>query len=797
MQQFQGIDALFRAIETDQHAYSPGAQRYPVRFIFLNSFQALRRLIAYFSRTQIPIIQLSTHLPHDDGWLTVDDLLHLITPLEDNTAIVPLSELLRFFPDTDFIALATSLCELEQINQYQPKRLYLPLVGIKWRFENLVWSTFHRKDQWAPIWSLEEPAQEKIHIYQLVEYSGLQLTQPPPGFISIRNTTDWLNLWKQENLHVILCQSDSMAYLYHNFLPDALFQPEKILTPQDYLEKMLGLQMPITYQPGEQLFWETLIEQENHHLHDKTFIDFEHVLNAHFNIQNFRAIPKERLFALWFQHPETYSRWLLTYWIQTNSALQNSYLAQVMANVTLYSDDEFMTHVWLTIFQEEHPDNVIFQERKNYLNVLHHTYKLPIHQLETKIAQKIPQLADKSLAQQAHYLTNLSEAERKYLLEIFRQQPIAEVSEYLDIMRTVYPELYFYLQWSAMQTSDPLEPWCVEYFSEYTLSKARHQKTDRLTALLHEKNHAADSFYAWYYQIKRYPIPEETPVVWIDALGAEWLPLLEYLINSLGKAKNKHVQKKYLTPVNLPSVTSCNRFEHAVHVTEFDEFIHRQESPYRFPETLMKQFDLLTSLVKKHVIERTEERIVVVSDHGFTFLAQKEFGNSKTYNFSGADHEGRCMWTDHDYQHDAEFLCHTVDTNDNPEKNVLVALKHTSLYNTPAREVHGGATPEEVLVPYLLISKIDDRIIYHVTLLTSELSVRNPEIIVAISPMPPSNPLLLWKGKEIKLVRKDSSWKAILQGFKAGEYQFELQVGEQHFDLVVTIKGGFKEKDLL
>ena len=36
--------------------------------------------------------------------------------------------------------------------------------------------------------------------------------------------------------------------------------------------------------------------------------------------------------------------------------------------------------------------------------------------------------------------------------------------------------------------------------------------------------------------------------------------------------------------------------------------------------------------------------------------------------------------------------------------NYKVALTHASLNNKPIREVHGGCTPEEILVPFIIIS---------------------------------------------------------------------------------------------
>ena len=102
-----------------------------------------------------------------------------------------------------------------------------------------------------------------------------------------------------------------------------------------------------------------------------------------------------------------------------------------------------------------------------------------------------------------------------------------------------------------------------------------------------------------------------------------------------------------------------------------------------------------------------------------------------------------------------------------------------------------------MLVPYLVISKIDNRIVYHALLLTPEISVRQPVMRIKIEPYPSTLPILCFKGKEMKLERKGNEWEILLNGFKAGKYQFELSVVEQTFELTITIKSGFKEEDLL
>lgn len=310
-------------------------------------------------------------------------------------------------------------------------------------------------------------------------------------------------------------------------------------------------------------------------------------------------------------------------------------------------------------------------------------------------------------------------------------------------------------------------------------------------------------------------------------------PLLEYLINFYGKAQNKRVDKKYICRVNLPSITDCNRFDDSIHILDLDEYIHKK-STYTYPDDLVKQIELIERIVKKEILASRYENIIVVSDHGFTFLAQKRFGNIKKFDFTDSNHEGRCMWTDAHYQDDSEFIIHSIDSGTRKGKKALIALKHTSLHDTPSREVHGGATPEEILVPCLVISKIksvdkittqqlinqsieqslNQSIIYKVELLTKEIPIKNPQIIILIEPHPKDIPNLILKSQNIPIPINISDnnqlsiselesetdgkykWIADLRGFKPDIYLFELTVFKQKFDLEVSIKGGIKETEL-
>ena len=95
--------------------------------------------------------------------------------------------------------------------------------------------------------------------------------------------------------------------------------------------------------------------------------------------------------------------------------------------------------------------------------------------------------------------------------------------------------------------------------------------------------------------------------------------------------------------------------------------------------------------------QATEITIAIVSDHGLTALSR--LVDSKKYT-AKASHEGRYIKLDStDCLKDSDYIrCK------NGDDNFKVALTHASLNCKPVREVHGGCTPEEILVPFIVIS---------------------------------------------------------------------------------------------
>jgi len=354
------------------------------------------------------------------------------------------------------------------------------------------------------------------------------------------------------------------------------------------------LNIPVEYKSSEKLFWVSVIEETHQYCKEVPVFDFHYFVNHHFNINNFNALSHENLLQLWFQKTDTYSRWLLKQWILQEGSLRESYLFSVFSAITTYSDDELIDTLWLHIFNEMPANTTLFDERKSYLKRLHKDYKIPFHHIEERLEKKLQAISAEPITIQAPYLTNISFVERKYLITALQKSSKHERSTYLELIRTIYPELFYYLTWEMTLHNSTVEDWIPEYFQEYTFSKVFNRKSEKLASILNDKSSDEKSFYDWYYAYHTVEYAQNTSpyIVWIDGLGAEWLPLITYLINRYGKDRNKYVQHTYLKTANLPSTTECNRFENTVRIANFDDYIHN-EHPYTYPDDLIRQIELL------------------------------------------------------------------------------------------------------------------------------------------------------------------------------------------------------------
>ena len=772
---------LIERIKEDKKSVIPSDNRFPIRFIFLNTFKELKELINFLDNTNVKIKELGSFLQEEDSWLTPLDLVNYIKDLSEDTVIVPLSEFLRFQNFNLFYTTIKNLTEIENENL----RIYIPLVGLNERFEQDFWSNFHRKDEWAPVWKLETTS-KKIHIYQ-VNYN-LDINEiPPKSFELVSSINEWFNIWKKDNIENVISLSKTLSFLCRDCLPDQTFYLDVISNPTEYMENVLGINVSIKFNENEVQYWKKLTRELVASY--KKGVNLKEIFLKHFNIRKSSSITIDTIVNLYFRSNDFYDQWLIKNFVSSEDKFKSTYLYDCFTNLNDLSKESLTEKLWLHIFRMPQSSiNKKFKERKDLLiNLFRQFNFLPS---EDKLRIELEKINDYSLKDQFMYITGITGTEKRFILENIKDKDISLI---FSDLKFVFPELYYYLNWDLIKPDNFVDNWIIKYFKNYNISKVTHSKSVTLGNLINDKNKSKSTFSEWFYSIPKPKIEEDSNCIWVDGLGVEWFPLMIYLINKYGSTKGKYVKTKLITRANLPSITKCNKHQFDK-IEDLDNYIHREKS-YEYPSTLLEEIEIIKGIVKK-ILNKSFEKISIISDHGFSFLCLKDFGNIKKLYFKDSEHNGRCMKTDKDYNDDYYFVW-TPEEGDCQDDKFVVASKHVSLNNTPRTEVHGGATPEEVLVPYILIETRENKVDYTIEPSEFVISVSDPKIEFEIIPSTSNIPEASVNGKVLNLIKEKDVYKLNLKFLRAGEHIIDLKIGTKHFELKLKVKGGFKERDLI
>lgn len=316
------------------------------------------------------------------------------------------------------------------------------------------------------------------------------------------------------------------------------------------------------------------------------------------------------------------------------------------------------------------------------------------------------------------FVTGNSKKERIYLIRMvgkWMKVDYEQVSASTKL-RQIYPELFFYLDHTINQKDVDIKG----YMSRY--------KAHKLENTLPEDD---DVYFAGFqtdvydnrYSILADNVDSDTVILWIDALGVEWLPLLNW---SITENCDGTISSISVGQAALPTETCFNDLwnsmdTHYRKLDKLDKLAHKGvidepdyyaciEEQLSFVAGVHKP---INDLLKKH------HRVIVTGDHGTSRLAARFFhvkdGFSAPKNATVCSHGRYCKVaesvgyaiTNTRMFKRADGVQYIVYTNyDHFKQSGFAAGEDDD--NAIYGEVHGGATPEEMLVPIIVInSNID------------------------------------------------------------------------------------------
>ncbi|MDL2264145.1 BREX-4 system phosphatase PglZ [Synergistaceae bacterium OttesenSCG-928-I11] len=388
---------------------------------------------------------------------------------------------------------------------------------------------------------------------------------------------------------------------------------------------------------------------------------------------------------------ENYDNWLYFICLKSKiDILRNGYLRFVLDKTNRF--EEFVSNVLNAIIEIPHTDKrftVFYKERKELVE------KFP----ESDIADFVVN-SRQVVAESIYKLTDRTKTEREEIVAWLSNNGL------IPELENIYPVLAAYMKKYAFKCPE-LADLLTDYFDAYKRQKLSNQlepefleKVDELAISrpfsgLPTREMIMDSI-----------DKNETYLYWLDALGVEYLGLIEALVQKKGLAVHISIAR-----AELPTITSINRgfFDSwkggkKEKNAELDDTKHHDVGGYNFtdnelPIHLARELDIITAMIDKAATElalRHCKRFLIVSDHGASRLAVLRRKEEKYDTDTSGEHSGRC--------------CKLFHPNDLPfaadENGYLVLADYGRFKGSRAAnvEVHGGASLEEVVIPVIELS---------------------------------------------------------------------------------------------
>ena len=391
-----------------------------------------------------------------------------------------------------------------------------------------------------------------------------------------------------------------------------------------------------------------------------------------------------------------YRNWLYFICLKSRvDTLQNGYLRFVLDKTDRFED--FVSNTLDAIIEIPHTNkqfSSFYRERKDLVE------KLP----ESDVANFVVNNR-KMVSESIYKLTDSKRVEREEIIVWLSKNGL------IPELDSIYPTLAAYLK-KYIFKSPELADLLTEYFEAYKRQKLSNkletdflEKVDQL-ALTREFNRLPTR-----NEIMDNVGEDDTFLYWLDALGVEYLGLIEDLAQKRGLSIRVHIAR-----AELPTITSINRgfFDawqgHKEKNNELDNTKHSDAGGYNFtnnelPIHLARELEIIVEMIERAATElafRDYKRFLIVSDHGASRLAVLRRKEEKYDTDTTGEHSGRCCKLFQPY--DLPFAAE--------ENGYLVLADYGRFKGSRAAnvEVHGGASLEEVVVPIIELSLKDESI---------------------------------------------------------------------------------------
>lgn len=735
---FHSMIELKAHVKEDKQANGINAStknRYPIRFVLFDNFRDCYEFVDFLQSdcdVQVESVDRWIDSKYPDLIITqfelaerIKDHIKKISPAD--CVIAPFSELARFYDNQEIKSFDALLKTIKGI-QATPKavdvhqRIYIPVVGLEGKMEAF------QNDSQTTIWKLVSEEKDLTYRLVLTEEKDFGVKGLESKYTIVNNIREWLNIWKDTKTQVtpnIICKSSAIFANAGYAQPDNAFSYAPCSTAYQFLTTGLqlsfgGLQPLIS--DGDN--WDRLA----------SMIDLTEGFNFSKFVKNYFSVDDIKdykdFIRLWFSHHTVFDRWLLARFYM-NKFNEQGYLCSILKSTSYYGNNEFIESMVAEINKE--PEDM--EIRKYCLQYAAQQSIALSDAAESMINKKLLELSlEIGYTSTLSYFTGVSQKERELALRWYGQGYITSA----DIME-FHPDLYSYVKEGIGLPNIP--DWVDGYFREYKRAKIANIYTMEIAESINKLNATESSFVLWYNQFSStYTLLKSRGDIevfyWIDGLGVDWIPLIKQIVSEK-QEQNIYLNEIMVARALLPTRTSNNKTDLQRLMPEgvqlekegdLDGLAHMSNNICPF--TLIKEIELVRKTIDEILNKYIGKKIAIISDHGISYLPQLRPG--KNMGGVDSDHHGRvAIRKSSDNTADESY--YRLEDN-----KTLCALKHESLCSkVPANQgIHGGCTPEEVLVPIFIISSAPAATTWSSSIKETEISGADPHLRFTIKNLP-------------------------------------------------------------
>lgn len=799
---FQNFEELKAHVVQDKESEGIGVSnrdRYPIRFVLFDNFRDCYEFVDYLQQereVQVESVDQWIDAQYPDLLIThvalAEKIKSHITKMKPNDCVIaPFSELARFYENSGRRATFDTLLKTikgieaspEGVDKHQ--RVYIPVVGLHGKMENFV------NDSQTTIWYLKSENKDLTYRLILTDGKDFGLKGLEENYSVVNNIREWLNIWKDSKQQVtphIICKSRAIFANAEYAQPDNAFSFAVCNNAYEFLTNGLHLSFggmqPLASDGDNWEYLASLIKNGGEGF------SFEKFVKSYFGVSETET-PVDFM-RIWFTHVSIFDRWLIArYYLNKNN--DEGYLSRIIKNTSFYGNNQLLEVMMLDISDDSEEMSI----RRSCLQLAAKHNIIISDAAESTIASKLEALPTKYGYNGALRLfTGISQKEKEIIVNWLGQEKIN-----VEDIKEIYPDLYSYACEGVGLIIE--QSWVENYIKSYKKAKISNLYSKEIEEKIKNLNANESSFDTWYntfsstYTLLRNRGDIEV-FYWIDGLGVDWIPFIK---NIIFEKKEQHI---YLNEIMiarslLPTKTDINRKdlqrllpegEILEKAGDLDALAHKNNNVC--PYVLNVELELVRKTIEDILNKYIGKKIAIISDHGLSYLPQLLQGK----NLAGveSDHHGRVALRKKVSSTSDESYFRLDDDK------TLCALKHESLCGkVPSNQgIHGGCTPEEVLVPIFVISSAPAATNWSADLCSLEVSGTNPCVQFTIKNLPSTDkPFVIYNGKkyDLNLIDKELYESMPLQ-LENDEHSVTLCIGSVERVFNIQVNTGIEMDDL-